>query len=219
MTSLRRGIAVTIAAGGTLALLSGCSALGLTTTSVATSTATSTGDTAASGDWFSQNWLTIAMVVLLVVIVFFMWRSSRRRRAEAEKTKASMVPGVQVMTSFGLFGTLVATDELANTADIEISPGNIVKVHRQTLAKVVDPTEAVSGDAPRSVEEAMAVAEAEQVAREAAAKSDADAAAKAAAEQAEAGEPRFGERIDPAKPADDTPADGASGDDEGTPKS
>ncbi len=200
MTTLRRGIAAILAAGGTLALLAGCSVIAPTDAS----TPAATDAPAASGDWLSQNWVTIAMIVLLVVIVFFMWRSSRRRRAEQEKTKTSMVPGVQVMTSFGLFGTLVSTDELANTAEIEISPGNIVKVHRQTLAKVVEPASgpvsasSSSGDGPRSVEEAMAVAEAEQVAREAAAKAE-SAGEHDSATFSDDGEPRFGERIDPKK--------------------
>jgi len=127
------------------------------------------------------DWLMIGLIVVLAVMVFFMFRNSRKRKQEQEKMAAQMVPGVEVMTNFGLFGTLRSVDELANTAEVEISPGNVVKVHRQTLAKVVDPTAAsVEPGAPRSVEEAAAMAEAEQQARE--------------GKPAE--EPKFGERID-----------------------
>ena len=62
------------------------------------------------------------------------------------------------MTNFGVFGTLKSINEFAKEAEIEIAPGVVIKVHSQTLAKVVDP------DAPRSVEEAQARAEAEQAA-------------------------------------------------------
>lgn len=53
------------------------------------------------------------------------------------------------MTNFGLYGTLVSVNEDDNTAVIETSPGHVVKVHRQVLARVVEPTatEPVTDDA------------------------------------------------------------------------
>lgn len=159
--------------------------------------------TAATGDFLGGNWLTIAMIVLLVVMVFFMWRNSRKRRADQQKLQSAMVPGVEVMTSFGLYGRLVSVDDLAGTAELEVSPGNVVKVHRQTLVKVVDATDVPAG-APRSVEEAMAIAEAEQAAREAS--DDAEAQRQADELTGEESAPRFGERIDPKKSSDDKDA-------------
>jgi preprotein translocase subunit YajC len=50
-----------------------------------------------------------------------------------------MVPGAEVMTNFGLYGTLLSVDDDDNTALIETSPGHVVKVHRQVLARVVEP--------------------------------------------------------------------------------
>jgi preprotein translocase subunit YajC len=126
------------------------------------------------------------MLVILAVLIFFMFRNSRKRKQQAEELQTKMVPGAKVMTSFGLFGTVVAVDEVANEAQIEISPGVIVTVHRQTLAKVVDPTE-VDANAPRSVEEAMEIANREQAERE---------ASEAAAAETE---PKYGERTDTAK--------------------
>jgi len=193
MTRLRRGVAVLLLAG-TAFVLTACSSLFPTTTTEAGGAAVETPAPAADGGLFGGNWLTIAMVVLLAVLVFFMWRSSRKRKADAQKLQSTMVPGAEVMTSFGLYGTLVSVDELAATAEIEVSPGNIIKVHRQTLVKVVDPSAAVSGDAPRSVEEAMAIADREQAERDAAA-ADALAEREAAEFSGEAEEPRFGERI------------------------
>jgi len=84
--------------------------------------------------------LTILMVVILAALVFFMFRNSRKRRKEQEDTRSKMVPGAEVMTNFGLYGTLVSVDESDNTAVIETSPGHVVKVHRQVLARVVEPT-------------------------------------------------------------------------------
>jgi len=148
---------------------------------------TDTTTTTASGGF---DWTLIIMIGLIVVVGFFMWRSSRRRRTQAQELQTSMVPGVEVMTSFGLFGRLISIDELGNSAEIELAPGTVVKVHRQTLVKVVEPG---TDGGPRSVDEAAAIAEAEQVAREAAASSGASDAVSSAEE------PRYGERIEPSK--------------------
>jgi preprotein translocase subunit YajC len=125
--------------------------------------------------------LNIALVVVLALFVFYAFRNSRKTKAKQEELKSQIVPGVEVMTNFGLFGTLVSVDEVSNVAELEVSPGNIVRVHRQTLAKVVTETETAEGE-PRSVEEAMAIANREAEARE----------------RAERGEtPEFGELAEP----------------------
>jgi preprotein translocase subunit YajC len=124
---------------------------------------------------------TLAMLAVLAVLIFFMFRNSRKRKAETEKLQSQIVPGAEVMTNFGLFGTLLSIDEVSNVAEIETSPGNVLRVHRQTITRVVSTDDAIEGGEPRSVEEAMARATAEQEARDAAEK---------AAETA----PEFGER-------------------------
>ena len=131
--------------------------------------------------------LTIGMLVILGVLIFFMFRNSRKRKAQQEELAAKIVPGVEVMTNFGLFGTLKSVDEVSNVAEIETSPGNIVRVHRQTLAKVVTADENADPSAPRSVEEAMAIANREAEERESA-KLNEDTAIPLE-------EPAYGERV------------------------
>jgi preprotein translocase subunit YajC len=125
----------------------------------------------------------ILFAVVAVVLIFLMFRNSRRNKARQEELKTQMVPGAEIMTNFGLFGKLLSVDELSNVAEIETSPGVVVKVHRQTLSKVVTPEAVGDSDAPRSVEEAMAIANREAEEREAAAKIDTEA-------------PEYGERVD-----------------------
>ncbi len=84
----------------------------------------------------------IILIVLVVVLGFLMFRNSRKRRTEQEQLRTKMVPGAEVMTNFGLFGTLLSIDEESNIAEVETSPGTVLRVHRQTLARVVEPTEA-----------------------------------------------------------------------------
>jgi len=82
--------------------------------------------------------LTIVMLGVLALLIFFMFRNSRKRKSDAAMLQDKMLPGAEVMTNFGLFGTLVSIDEENNVATIETSPGSTVRVHRQTLARVVE---------------------------------------------------------------------------------
>ncbi|MDQ1555769.1 MAG: preprotein translocase subunit YajC [Actinomycetota bacterium] len=133
-----------------------------------------------------------AILAVLVVLIIFMFRNSRKRKAAAEELKSQIQPGVEVMTNFGLFGVLKSIDEGSNVAELETSPGTIVRVHRQTIARVVTDAEAsgASTGAPRSVEEAMAIANREAAEREA--ELNVDHAIPAA-------DPEYGERVVPEK--------------------
>ncbi len=91
--------------------------------------------------------LTIVMLAVLALLIFFMFRNSKKRKEEMAKLQDKMVPGAEIMTNFGLFGTLVSVDEENNVAVIETSPGVSVRVHRQTLARVVEDDEALDARA------------------------------------------------------------------------
>ena|SRR5690554_2051260 len=83
----------------------------------------------------------ILLLVVLAAFLYFQFRNGRKRQAEAEKRREAMVPGTDVMTNFGLFGTIVSIDEEENIAVLELAPGVTARVHRQTLLKpAVDPT-------------------------------------------------------------------------------
>lgn len=144
--------------------------------------------------------LTIGMLAILAVLIFFMFRNRNKQKAKAEELRSQIVPGVEIMTNFGLFGTLKSIDEVTNVAEIETSPGNIVRVHRQTIARVVDDAAEGDGTTPRSVEEAMAIANREAEERDRV-KLNEDSAIPLS-------EPAFGERVTPEvkKPARRTPA-------------
>ncbi|MBX3099868.1 MAG: preprotein translocase subunit YajC [Salinibacterium sp.] len=128
--------------------------------------------------------ITIAMLAVLGVLIFFMFRNSRKRKAQQEDLRKQIVPGADVMTNFGLFGKLISIDEVSKVAELQIAPKTIVRVHSQTIAKVVEETAGTAADGtPRSVEEAMAIANREEAERESAKNS---------------GEPQYGERVDEA---------------------
>jgi preprotein translocase subunit YajC len=82
---------------------------------------------------------TIIMLAVLAVLIFFMFRNSRKRKAEAEQLQSKVQPGAKVMTNFGVFGTILSIDEDENQVLLETSPGTVLTVHRQTVARVVEP--------------------------------------------------------------------------------
>lgn len=81
----------------------------------------------------------ILLAGLLVVMIFFTWRSSRKRKADAEEMQTKLQPGAEVMTQHGIFGTLISLDDEKNEAIIETTPGTRLRVHRQTVSRVIEP--------------------------------------------------------------------------------
>lgn len=81
--------------------------------------------------------LLLVMGVLLAAFIFFQFRTSKKRKAEQETLQTQMVPGTEIMTQFGLYGTIVSIDDEKNEALIETTPGTVLRLHRQTILKVV----------------------------------------------------------------------------------
>lgn len=82
---------------------------------------------------------TLIMLAVLAVLIFFMFRNSRKRQAEARNLQEKVQPGAKVMTNFGVFGTILSIDDEENQVLLETSPGTVLTVHRQTVARVLEP--------------------------------------------------------------------------------
>ena len=75
--------------------------------------------------------LSIALIAIAGVLIVFMFISSRRRRRDAEAQREKIVPGVEVMTSQGIYGTLLSIDTDKNEAIIETTPGTRLRLGRR----------------------------------------------------------------------------------------
>jgi preprotein translocase subunit YajC len=82
--------------------------------------------------------LSLLMIGALGLLVMFMVRNSRKQRATQLELQEKLQPGAEVMTSFGLYATLLSIDDDTNIAIIDTGDGTTLRVHRQTLSKVVD---------------------------------------------------------------------------------
>jgi preprotein translocase subunit YajC len=94
---------------------------------------------------------TIIMLAVLAVLIFFMFRNSRKRQADARELQSKVAPGAKVMTNFGVFGTILSIDEDENQVLLETTPGTVITVHRQTVARVVTPSDAETAAAPATL--------------------------------------------------------------------
>jgi preprotein translocase subunit YajC len=92
--------------------------------------------------------LTLGMLAILAVLIFFMFRNGQKRKRDQEALQSKVAPGAEVMTNFGLFGTILTMNEDDNKVALEVAPGTVLTVHRQTIARVIDETETavVAGD-------------------------------------------------------------------------
>ncbi len=85
------------------------------------------------------------MVALGALLIFMMFNSRKKQRAQQEKLATGLVPGARVMTSFGVFGTVLDTDLENNKVTIEAGPGTVLTVHRQAIGTIEAPA-AAAGD-------------------------------------------------------------------------
>lgn len=82
---------------------------------------------------------SLMLPLLLALFIFMMFRKQKKSQKSVQEQRTQMVPGTEVMTQFGLFGTILSINTEENKAVLEISPGNTATVHLQALTKVVTP--------------------------------------------------------------------------------
>lgn len=77
--------------------------------------------------------------LLLVLFAGFMFMNARRQRRkfqEVQQMQSSLAPGDRVMTTSGLYGTIVGTAD--DTLDIEVAPGVRTTWVRQAVRERVE---------------------------------------------------------------------------------
>ncbi|RFA14775.1 preprotein translocase subunit YajC [Subtercola boreus] len=90
--------------------------------------------------------LNLVILAVLAVLIIFMVRNSRKRKRETEELAQKITEGAYVMTNFGVYGTILSIDAENNQIFLETTPGTVLKVHRQTVTRVVPNEDAVALD-------------------------------------------------------------------------
>ena len=127
-----------------------------------------------------QSLILPLLIVLLAVPLFLQARKQKRAMAQQQKLQNSITVGDRAMTTSGVFGTVVATND--DTIDLELAPGLTTTWVRQAVREKVE-TEAAAAET-ESAEDAADEAKTEgAVADEA--KTETKAADEAAGAKAE----------------------------------
>jgi preprotein translocase subunit YajC len=92
--------------------------------------------------------ISMFMIAILGLLIYFMIRNSRKQRKTQEELASKLMPGANIMTSFGLFGTVVEINDDTNIAIVDAGNGVLLSLHRQTLTKVVDEEENTEEEVP-----------------------------------------------------------------------
>lgn len=77
--------------------------------------------------------------VIIVAIVLLMFRNGRKRQRDQLALAQGLKPGAEIMTSFGVFGTIEAIDDAENRIRVKTGPTSEITIHRQAIGRVVTP--------------------------------------------------------------------------------
>lgn len=93
---------------------------------------------AQGGEQGGSSMFMLLMLAVLGLLFFMMIRRSRKAMKNQQAQRASLAPGMDVMTTFGLYGTVVDVDHDDNKVKIELSPGQYATIHMQAIGQVVE---------------------------------------------------------------------------------
>lgn len=105
---------------------------------------------------------SLLFILAMFALVLFMFLQSRKRKKQMVDLQSRMLPGVEVMTSFGVFGVIVSLNDNDNKVVLETGKDQTLTVHRQALVKIIDSADGVVLDSEQivaSVEEKEVVSE------------------------------------------------------------
>lgn len=78
--------------------------------------------------------LIFVLLVPVVALYLFVIRPAQARSRQALQVAESLKPGDEVMTTSGLFGTIVAVD--ADSVELQVSQGVVVRFARRAIGQV-----------------------------------------------------------------------------------
>ncbi len=79
----------------------------------------------------------LLLVLAFVVLVVLPMRSRSRAVQKTRAMQSALTPGVEVMTTSGLFGRIVALGD--ETVDLEVAPGVVVRWAKAAIAEIRSP--------------------------------------------------------------------------------
>ncbi len=79
----------------------------------------------------------IPIIILIALFYFLLIRPQRKRSQQMQNVRSNLVPGVEVMTTFGLYATVVEVRD--NEVVLEVAPGVHSRFASAAVGKVITP--------------------------------------------------------------------------------
>ncbi|WGW13830.1 preprotein translocase subunit YajC [Saxibacter everestensis] len=80
----------------------------------------------------------LLVVVLGGLLIFMMYNSRRKQKAQQQEMATKLGPGAEVMTTFGVFGTVISVNEETNEVLLESGPSTTLRIHKQAIGKITE---------------------------------------------------------------------------------
>ena len=77
----------------------------------------------------------LPFVLILVAFYFLIVRPARTRQKAALQLQERLAPGVEVMTTSGIYGTVVGVDD--TSIQLEVAPGTTLRVAKPAVGQVL----------------------------------------------------------------------------------
>lgn len=74
---------------------------------------------------------SLLILLLPLLLIVFMIVSGRKRQRALEEFNASLTTGERVVTTSGIYGTLLSLTD--STAQLEIAPGTVITIDRRAV--------------------------------------------------------------------------------------
>ncbi len=86
----------------------------------------------------------LPFAVILVAFYFLILRPQRARARQAQQLQATMAPGIEVMTTSGIYGTVreIRDDSIV----LEVSPGSTLRISKGAVGRVVTDDASTAAD-------------------------------------------------------------------------
>ncbi|MBD3140618.1 preprotein translocase subunit YajC [Microbispora bryophytorum] len=86
----------------------------------------------------------LPLILLVVVFYFLLIRPQRKRQQEQVQMQNSLSPGARVMTTTGLFATVVALQD--DDVVLEVAPGVETRWTKAAIGRVLTPVDEVTSE-------------------------------------------------------------------------
>jgi preprotein translocase subunit YajC len=86
----------------------------------------------------------LPFVLILVAFYFLIVRPARTRQRAAVELQERLAPGVEVMTTSGIYGTVVGVDD--TSIQLEVAPGTTLRVAKPAVGQVLTSDQGDVGD-------------------------------------------------------------------------